>query len=61
MALGGFGCMENTPTGRDSDLPTHLEISPNDSKSRSVNNSLRRLDVDTNSMKDFCLPGKAPP
>ena len=35
--LGGFGRMENTPTGHADDLPTILGIFKNDPKSRSVN------------------------
>ena len=34
---GGFGRMENTPTGHADDLPAILGISKNDPKSRSVN------------------------
>ena len=41
--------MENTPTGRGSDLPTFLGICKNAAKSRSVNNSLQRLDLPPNS------------
>jgi hypothetical protein len=41
--LKGFGSMENTPTGRGSDLPTILRIIKNDRKSISVNNSLVRI------------------
>ena len=58
--LGVFGRMGNTPTGRADDLPTILGISKNELKSRSVNNSLQRLDLDPNSRKK-CLPDKAPP
>ena len=45
--------MGNTPMGRADDLPTILEISINDSKTKSVNNSLQQPDFDPNSIKDF--------
>ena len=35
--LGGFGSMENTPTGHADDLPTIFAVFKNDPKSRSVN------------------------
>ena len=35
--LGGFGCMENTPTGPADDLPSIPGFFKNDPKSRSVN------------------------
>ena len=43
--LGGFGSMGNTPTGCADDLLTILGICKNDPKTRSVNNSLQRLNI----------------
>ena len=40
--------MEDTPTGCANELLTILETSNNDPKSRSVNTSLQRLDLDPN-------------
>ena len=41
--------MENAPTECGSDLLAIREFSKNGSRSRSVNNSLQRLDLDPNS------------
>ena len=43
--------MGNTPIGCGSDLPSVLGLFKNDPKSRSVNNSFQRLDLDPNSIK----------
>ena len=56
--LRGFGSMENTPVGCGSDLLTILCTFKNDAKSRSVSNSLQRLDLDLNSIKYFVYQPK---
>ena len=53
--------MESTPTERADDLPSVLGVVKNDTRARSLNNSLQRPDFDPNSIKDFCLPAEAPP
>ena len=50
--------MENTPAGRADDLPTIWKIFKNDPKSRSVNNSLQRLNFDPSNF--FFLPKLRP-
>ena len=59
--MGGFDCMENTPTGCADDLPSILAIFKNDPKSRSVNNSLQRPDLDPGSINDFFYQPKLRP
>ena len=49
--------MENTPMGCADDLSTIMGIYKNDSKSKSVHNSLQQLDFDPDSIKGFvCQP-----
>ena len=56
--LGAFRCMENTPMVCADDLTSIRGIFKNDPKSRSVNNSLQRLDLDSSSVICFCCQPK---
>ena len=53
--------MENTPTVCADYLPTILRILKNDPTSRSVNNSLQRLDFDPSSINNLFYQPKLRP
>jgi hypothetical protein len=59
--LGGFGGIGNTPTVWADDLPTILAFFKKYKTSRSVNNSLQRLDFDPNSIKGLFYQPKVRP
>jgi hypothetical protein len=53
--------MQNTPTAYGSDLFTILRTLKNQSKSRSVNNSLECSDLGPEGSKRLISPARAPP
>ena len=59
--LGGFGCMENTPTGCADDLPTILEIFKKIPKIEKRQHFFQRLDFAPNSINKFIYQPKLRP